>query len=447
MIKFFRFPYAKEIMNLFWPIAMAILLSTLLSFIDSVMISNYNVVGVSAVNIAGQFNFLLGPIFFGILTGINIFTVQYYARDEKKNLKKLVGIALTFMIPLMILSFVFITIFDTQIISIFTDPAGEVGLLALSYMAAFKYNLIFMPLDMLFLYQYRAIKKPRIPLIMSILQVISNIILNYIFIFGNFGSPELGIFGAGLATAMTRFIFIIVNLVYAHIIRAPFIGSIKETFSYDRGLLKVVFLATYPLVIVEFGFAFARILVTKIYVMTGIIEFTAYNIAKVTAFLANALVIATANISSILVGSALSRQQKDEVDIILKSLFKFMGICAISLILISTFVLPLFTPFFGVGDEYYSMVRWILVANGIYMALRVYVSSLIAILKSGADNNFVIFMDAGISYLFGIPLLLIGFYVFDAGIIALNFLLCFEMVLKIFVGMYRYRQNKWRVKL
>jgi Na+-driven multidrug efflux pump len=56
-------------------------------------------------------------------------------------------------------------------------------------------------------------------------------------------------------------------------------------------------------------------------------------------------------------------------------------------------------------------------------------------------------MDAGLSYLFGIPLLLIGLFVFDQGIIVLNFLLCFEMLLKIFVGKYRLNQNKWRNKL
>jgi Na+-driven multidrug efflux pump len=445
--KYFVFPHQAEIMNMFWPIAMAILLSTLLSFVDSVMVANYNVIGVSAINIASQFNYLLGPIFYGVVMGVNIYTVQYYARGEYDDLKKLVGIAITFMAPLIIGSLIFISLFDTQFISLFIDPTSEAGVLALEYMSIFKYNLIFMPLDMIFLFQYRAIKRPRVPLFMSGMQVITNVILNYIFIFGNFGAPELGIYGAGLATVLTRLIFVVVNLIYAIYIKAPFIGTPKELFGYDKAMVKNVFITTYPLVIVEFGFAFARIIITKIYVLTGIIGFTAYNIARTTSFLANAFVIATANVSGILIGGALSRQEDDSVDEILSSLFKFMHLCAVMILLLSMFVLPLFTPIFGIDPEYYSLVWWLLLANGIYMALRVYVSSMISILKSGADNNFVIFMDAGLSYLFGIPLLLIGLFVFDQGIIVLNFLLCFEMLLKIFVGKYHLNQNKWRNKL
>ena len=59
-----KIKHFNEIMTLFWPIAIAIILQSLNSFIDSVMISNYNVLGVSAINAGTQIMVVFGPVFF-----------------------------------------------------------------------------------------------------------------------------------------------------------------------------------------------------------------------------------------------------------------------------------------------------------------------------------------------------------------------------------------------
>ena len=66
-----------------------------------------------------------------------------------------------------------------------------------------------------------------------------------------------------------------------------------------------------------------RVLLTKVFALTGVVEFTAYTIASRTSFLINALVIATANVAGILVGGALSREDEN-IDEVLRDLFKFM---------------------------------------------------------------------------------------------------------------------------
>jgi len=421
-----KIKHFNEIMTLFWPIAIAIILQSLNSFIDSVMISNYNVLGVSAINAGTQIMVAFGPVFFAMMTGINIFTVQYYARKEYDQLKHLVGVALTLMIPFSLLLFAIIHFYDAEIMNFFIKDSQEVVNLGIDYLIGFKFYLVLLPFDMLFMYQFRAIKKPKIPLVMGIVQTILNVIFNFIFIYGMFGGLEYGIMGAGISTALSRGIVIIIYLVYSIKIKAPFIGTFKETFSYDRKLFTKVSLATIPLIIIELGFGFARVLLTKVFALTGVVEFTAYTIASRTSFLINALVIATANVAGILVGGALSREDEN-IDEILRDLFKFMFYSSGVIILLSSFVLPLFTPMFGVSQDYYSTITLILIANGIYMALRVFVSSYISILKAGADNYFVIFLDAGLTYLVSIPLIYIGFFVFKFSIVTLVFLLIMEM--------------------
>ena len=62
-------------------------------------------------------------------------------------------------------------------------------------------------------------------------------------------------------------------------------------------------------------------------------------------------------------------------------------------------------------------------------------------------NYFVIFLDAGLTYLVSIPLIYIGFFVFKFSIVTLVFLLIMEMAVKVLVGHYRFKSNKWRNKL
>ncbi len=442
----FNFKYFTEIKSLFFPIAMAIILSNISSFIDTAMVSNYNVLGISAINSANQIMVAFGPVFFGIMTGVNIFTVQYYARGEYDNLKHLVGIAITFMFPFAIFLVMIMATLPEEIITFFIKDNQEVVQLGVDYFVFFKYYILLLPVEMLFMYQFRAIKQPKIPLRMGVIQTILNVLLNWMFIFGNLGAPELGILGAGLATFLARFITLIFYLSYSISIKVPFLAKLSELFAYDRKLFKKVLIATLPLIILELGFGFSRVLIAKVFALTGVIGFTAYSIAARTSFLINALVIATANVSGILVGGALSKEDKD-LDIIIKDLFKFMFLAATAILILSIFVLPLVIKLFGVSEQYYSMIRLLLISNGIYMALRVFVSSYISMLKAGADNYFVIFLDAGITYLVAIPLVYIGFFIFDLGIVVLVSLLILEMVVKVIGGHYRFSQNKWRVKL
>lgn len=53
----------------------------------------------------------------------------------------------------------------------------------------------------------------RITMVITVLAVPANFVLNYSFIFGNFGMPALGGIGAGYATALTYWLIFLVSLI------------------------------------------------------------------------------------------------------------------------------------------------------------------------------------------------------------------------------------------
>lgn len=438
----------KEIFTLFWPIAMAMFLTSILSLIDSVMISGYDLDAISAISVATQTQFFFGPIYFGILTGVNVFSVQYYARNEVEHLKKFAGIALSLLIPLALINFITLTFFAAPIVASYVEPSSTVYTQALDYISIFKFSILLVPLDMFFMYQYRAIKKPKIALYMNASQAILNIIFNYFLIYGNGPFDAMGIQGAALGTLLARIITLVINIYVAYKLQAPFFGKFSEMFSYNSELFFKIFKNTLPLILVELAFGVGNIINTQFYASAGVEAFTAFNVAKTISFTINAFVIATANVSGILIGSAISKEvSKEKLRECSNNIFSFIFMCSIIIMLLSVVILPLFIPFFGVEDTDVKLVSQLLFINGIWMAIRVYSSSFIAIIKSGNDNKFVMIIEIGATYLIAIPVMYILSNYFDASILALRSVIILDALFKLILGLIRYKQRKWIVKL
>lgn len=438
------------ITKLFWPILFSILLTSILSFIDSVMVGNYNVLGISAVSVSAQVQFLFGPIYFATMSGVGIYSVQYFARNETEILKKLGGIALTFLLPVALLNFLVYFFFTNQIISIFLQPGTEVYTLSQSYLLIFKYTVFLIPIDMFFTYQYRAIKKPKIPLIMGTTQALLDILFNFFFIYGIGPFPEMGIEGAAIATLLARIVTFIINVILAYRIKAPFVGKFKNMFNYESSLIKKVFLTTLPLAVVEFGFGLGNALYAKLYSLVGIEGYTAYNVARTISFLINGFVIATASVSGILIGEQISRGiDKDDPELksTLINLFIFMGLCSLVLLIYGFFIAPYFIRFFTTDSTYVIMIRKLLILNAFWMAIRVFSSSFIAILKSGNDNKFIIVIEIVTVFAFALPLTYLIWFIFKPSVVILRSLIILEVLVKALLGFYRFRKYKWIKKL
>lgn len=441
----FKVNQFRQIFKVFWPIALMMLLTSTLSFVDSAMIAHYNILGTSAITIATQIQSLFGPVYFALMTGVSIYTVQYFSRNETTILKKFSGIALTILMPLALINFSVLTVFPDQVIGIFQSADSQVFSLAIAYVGLYKFSILLMPFDLFFTYQYRAIKKTKIPLLMSTSEAVLNIIFNLLFIYGLGPFPELGIVGASLGTLLSRIIVLSGNILISYKLQVPFIGKITEMFSYEYDLFAKIIKNTMPLFIVEFGFGLGNVIYTKMYAMTSIIEFTAFNIAKIISFTINAFVIGVASTSGIIIGSVIAHKlvTKDKIDDTLKNLFTFMSIFALVVLFLSTLVLPQFITLFNVDQEYYRLIKILLIMNGIWMSIRIFASSLIAILKSGNDSKYVVLVDAGSTFLIGIPLTVIIFLFFSQSIVVLRAGIIIEVLTKVVLGYFRFKKGKW----
>ncbi len=427
------------------------ILTNTLALVDSFMVGRYDLMGVSAITTTTQIQFLFGPVYFAILMAVGIYTVQYHSSNKTKKLKQLAGIALILLIIVNIINYSFAVFLGNDVINYLTpnDPDGVyTAKLGIEYLEWFKYSLLVLPYNLFFVYQFRAIKNTKIVLYLSFFQSILNIVLNFFLIYGIFIFPELGIKGSGIATFISRLVVTLLFLLYAINKKAPFIGRLSEMFSFKSSFFMEVFQSALPLILVELGFGLGNVIYLKIYSLSGSLGFNAFNITKSISFIINAFVIATASTAGIMAGTYIAKEEnKKNVKEQMRKVFRFITLNSIVIILISTFILPFIVLFFTKDPKYLKLTTQLLFINGIWMSLRVYSSSFISILKSGNDNKFVLFLDAGLTYLVGIPLTLIVYFVFHPGIIVLRSVILVEFAIKVFVGYSRYKKGIWIKKL
>lgn len=98
----------------------------------------------------------------------------------------------------------------------------------------------------------RTTGSPKVPLIATICSFVTNAVFNYVFIFGKFGAPALGVVGAAVATLIARVVEVSVlfGVVFSYSgpIRLP-IGRYWHHIS--KGLWMNYWITTYPVIIMK----------------------------------------------------------------------------------------------------------------------------------------------------------------------------------------------------
>ena len=124
-----------------------------------------------------------------------------------------------------------------------------------------------------------SVKKQQIVLVISILGLGTNFVFNYLFIFGNFGFPEIGIQGVAYSSLLTSFAMMISGLFYIYFSDLKEKQIFKDFFIFDSEIFLNLFKLGWPIcltIMAESGmFSFASILMGWI----GDVELAAHGIS------------------------------------------------------------------------------------------------------------------------------------------------------------------------
>jgi len=229
----------KHIWNVSYPIIIGLLAQNIINVTDTAFLGRVGEVELGASAIGGIFYICLFTVFFGFSTGAQIIMGR---RNGEKNYKA-IG-------PVMMQGFFFLMILAVILFILSQLYAGDMMRLMISSEAVWEATMTFLSwrvigfffdvFNVMFRAFYIGITKTKILTANAIVMAVTNVILGYAMIFGEFGFPEMGIKGAAISSVISEFastVFYIVYTLYKVDFRKY---GFKRMDSIDFNLLKQV---------------------------------------------------------------------------------------------------------------------------------------------------------------------------------------------------------------
>lgn len=203
----------SQIWKIAYPILLTLLVQNLIQVIDTAFLGRVGEVELGASAIAGIYYVTIFTIAFGFSTGSQILIGR---RNGEKNYDKIGEIVIWGAAFLWLMSFVFFFVtrtFSEPILDTILD-SKKVLRASLDYLDWRIYGLFFSTINVMFRAFFVGITKTKVLTVNAILMALTNIVLDYCLIFGNFGFPEMGIAGAAIASVASEAVSVLFFIIY-----------------------------------------------------------------------------------------------------------------------------------------------------------------------------------------------------------------------------------------
>lgn len=227
-----------NILTLGIPIFIQLLLFNLLSSIDTLMISDFNENYVISMNNASSIMSMLNVLLSICSTGVGIVIAQYLGAKKDDDAKKSFNNGLIFNFILSLVLMGILLLFQKPFLQLIKCKKDYIPG-AMQYITITAFCMPFYGCYNVMSANLRSNKRTLFITIIAIISNITNVILNYILIYGKLGFPSLGIQGAAIATLISNIFTFILATIFTPILLKTNVYSLKISFKHLSQILKI----------------------------------------------------------------------------------------------------------------------------------------------------------------------------------------------------------------
>ncbi|MBC8590932.1 MATE family efflux transporter [Wansuia hejianensis] len=425
------------------PITLQNLISSSLNMVDNLMIGKLGESAIAAVGLVNQYFFIFMLCLSGINAGAGIFMSQFWGKKDIKNIRKMLGLDLVLSIVISIIFSAFAFLAPEGIMKIFTKDTMVVAL-GKEYITIIAITFLITSITQAYSTALRCIGIAKPPMFGSLIGVLTNAFLNWIFIFGNLGFPAMGVAGAAIATSIARVVEMIYIVVAAYRSNDVIPCKLNEIIGFNTDFIRIFFRTSSSVIINEIIWALGLSTFSIIYAKIGIREVASMQIANTINNMFMVLCIGLASAAAIIVGNKIGEGREDLAD---EYAIK-LGILAPMVGLASGIALWLAAPYivgiFNIEKDTISMTIDVLKIMAVFSPLRFFnVLMIVGVFRGGGDTTYSMLVQLGTIWLFAIPAGFAAAVYFKMSLQQVFFILALEEVIKIGFEIKRLRSKKW----
>lgn len=203
----------KQIGLIAFPILISLLMEHMINITDTAFLGHVGEVELGASALAGVFYMAIYMLGFGFSIGVQILIARRNGEQRFDRIGSIFHHGAGFLLALATVMFFFCELFSAYILPrLVSSP--QIYEAAVSYLEWRRYGFFFSFLAILFRAFYIGITETKTLTLNSLLMVSSNIVFNYILIFGKMGFPALGIAGAAIGSSLAELVSLLFYAAY-----------------------------------------------------------------------------------------------------------------------------------------------------------------------------------------------------------------------------------------
>lgn len=435
--------FYRNVFALVVPMALQNLINVGVTAIDVVMLGKVGETALSGSSLAGQIQFIMMLLFFGITSGATVLTAQYWGKKDTRTIEKILGMGLSvslvvaaaFTIAALVIPETLMQIYSSDV-EVITEGARYLRIVGLSYLC--------IAVTQVYLNIMRSIERVLIATFVYFMSLVVNVVVNALLIFGLCGFPKLGIVGAAIGTLCARITETVIVLVYARTRNRDVRIRLYDMFHIDRVLLRDYMVYAMPVVLNELMWGLGSSANTAVIGHMGSAAVAANSVAQVARQLATVVVFGISNATAIYLGKTIGERQILHARAYAKrfvGLSLLLGMIGGGIILLAAPVARANLELTEQAKQYMNFMFFVM--SYFTIAQSVNTTMVVGVFRSGGDTRFGLIMD--VSTMWGCSILIgaVAAFVLHASVPVVYVILMSDELIKIPICVYRYRTYKW----
>lgn len=426
-------------------------ITSFVSFLDNIMVGQVGTEQMSGVAIVNQLMFVFNVCIFGGVSGAGIFGTQFFGKGDHEGQKYTFRFKLYACLTITAIALLLFGFLDTQLISLYLSDSGSVGDITLAlkygkeYLAIMMLGLIPFAVGQTYINTIRETGQTLIPMLASAAAVFTNLILDYVLIFGVFNIPAMGVKGAAIATVIARFIecAIVVIWTHTHTSKNLYIVGAYRGFGIPRAILTNIIKKGTPLMLNEMFWAAGMAVISQCYAYRGLEVVAAQNISSTISNLFNIVYLQLGGCISIVVGQLLGAGKIEEAKDADNKMIFFSVACCAGISAIMIMLGRLFPAIYNTEASIKELARIFIIISALAMPLCAFSHCTYFTLRSGGKTGVTFLFDSVYTWLLIIPFATILSRYTALPVTVVFFLVQFTEIIKVIIGFFMVRSGVW----
>ncbi len=447
--------FYRQVFRITMPILIQNFITNFVSMLDNVMVGRLGGSAMSGVSVSNQLVFVFNLCIFGAISGAGIFGAQFFGNGDNE------GVRYTFRFKILSTLFlsavgigVFLT-FGQPLIRSYMNGEGDPAAAA----AAFGYAWEYLQIMLIGLIPYaiaqcysgtlREAGETVFPMVAGIVAVLTNLVLNYILIFDHFGYRGLGVTGAAIATVISRFVELVVIVIWVekHKAKQPFFRGAFHSLRMPFTLVKQILLKGLPLIANETLWAAGLAMMSQCYSERGLNVVEANNICQTFFNVFSVAFIAVGSAIGILLGQLLGAGKREEARDASAKLIAF-SIFVSSLVAVFFAVAARFIPmFYKTTDDIRLLATRLMQICALVMPLDAFAHATYFTLRAGGKTLTTIWFDSLFYWLLAVPVAYLLSRYTTMPILPMFAICQFLSVIRCMIGFLLVKRGTWIVNI